>query len=349
MPRPLASLGSLVHPHQIEIQEFASYALVIDARSAEAYQEDHVPGAISLPVGAASWVDRRSGLAMAAQGVGVSEAAPSLPYGLAARVQHLSPGASVLVYCDRGGLDSLQWAAPLRAAGFRVDVLGGGWGNYRRWVTAGLEVLPRMLTFRRLVAPPAGGLCLVLDRMVRQGEQVIDVPALAGQELVPGLTLPGDKTPSQAAFDTRLLEALRPLDPQRPVWIRDGMVGAEGVVLPPSLRDALLRATGVQLEIPVPVRAAAWLERLQGRGITLTALCEAFSASARPPAPEVLDRWRSLATAGQAIDALGNIILSYIDAHPRAVDFVDTLRVVRLESLQPRAVTALVHALRDGS
>jgi tRNA 2-selenouridine synthase len=337
-----------VHPHQIEIQEFASYALVIDARSAEAYQEDHVPGAISLPVGAASRVDRRNGLALPALGVVVNEAAPSMPYALAARVQHLSPGATVLVYCDRGGLDSLQWAAPLRAAGFRVDVLGGGWGNYRRWVAAGLEALPRLLTFRRLVEPPAGGLCPVLDRLVRQGEQVIDVPALAGQQLAPGLTLPGDETPAQAAFDTRLLEDLRHLDPQRPVWIRDGMAGAEGLVLPPSLRDALLRSTGVQVEVPVPMRAAAWLERLQGRGITLTALLEAFAASARPPAREILDRWRSLATVGQPIEALSDIILSHIDPHHRAVDVVNKLRVVRLESLKPRAVAALVHALRDG-
>jgi len=52
MPTHLASLDSLVHPHQMEIQEFASYALVIDARSAGAYQEDHVPGAVSVPIAA---------------------------------------------------------------------------------------------------------------------------------------------------------------------------------------------------------------------------------------------------------------------------------------------------------
>lgn len=50
MPTHLASLDSLVHPHQIEVQEFDSYGLVIDARSTEAYQEDHIPGAVSVPV-----------------------------------------------------------------------------------------------------------------------------------------------------------------------------------------------------------------------------------------------------------------------------------------------------------
>lgn len=100
---------------------------------------------------------------------------PSVPYALAGHLSGLSAGASVLVYCDRGRLDSLVWADPLKALGYRVDVLGGGWGNYRRWVDAGLEVLPRALTFRRLLAQPISGLCLVLDqladRMGRYGNE----------------------------------------------------------------------------------------------------------------------------------------------------------------------------------
>ena len=39
-----------VRPEQLGIQDFASYALIIDARSPHEYAEDHVPGAINLPV-----------------------------------------------------------------------------------------------------------------------------------------------------------------------------------------------------------------------------------------------------------------------------------------------------------
>ena len=31
-------------PHQLEVQDFASYSLVIDARSPHEYAEDHIPG-----------------------------------------------------------------------------------------------------------------------------------------------------------------------------------------------------------------------------------------------------------------------------------------------------------------
>ena len=79
MPTHLASLDSLVHPHQMEVQEFASYALVIDARSAEAYQEDHLPGAVNVPVAA----DRLADAQFTAMERGIAavagDAEPSMP------------------------------------------------------------------------------------------------------------------------------------------------------------------------------------------------------------------------------------------------------------------------------
>ena len=50
MPEFTSPLSSLLHPHQIEVQEFDSYALVIDARPPAEYEEDHLPGAVNLPV-----------------------------------------------------------------------------------------------------------------------------------------------------------------------------------------------------------------------------------------------------------------------------------------------------------
>jgi tRNA 2-selenouridine synthase len=324
----------------MEVQEFDSYALVIDARSAEAYQEDHLPGAVSVPVA----TDRHSGgqipfpFSEDCHAAVAGDGAPAMPRVLAVQVQRLSAGDTVLVYCDRGGLDSLVWAGPLRAAGFRVDVLGGGWINYRRWVNAGLEMLPRVLTFRPLMGPPVSGLCRVFDALVRKGEQVIDLPTLAGQRLVPGLTLQGDTPPSQAAFETALLDALRRLNPQRPVWIRIGLAGLGGLVLPPALRDALHRSSSMRLEVPLSVRALAWSDRLQAMGTSFTTLLQAVSASAMPPANAVIEQWDSLASAGKVIDALTEIISTYVDPRSELDQWMGQLQVVRLASLTADAV-----------
>lgn len=341
MPTHLASLDSLVHPHQIEVQEFDSYGLVIDARSTEAYQEDHIPGAVSVPVASqhlqVSKAERTTLVA--------SDVEPSIPYALAGHLSGLRAGASVLVYCDRGGLDSLVWANPLKAMGYRVDVLGGGWGNYRRWVDAGLEVLPRALTFRRLVAPPVGGLCPLLHRLAMLGEQVLDLADLAGQRLIPGLTLSGDQTPSQAAFDSALLHAFRSFDPRRPVWVRDGIGDLGGLALAPSLRDALQRSDSYWLEVPLAVRAQAWLERLRSMGTDIDLLLPAIAESVVPPATMALSGWRTLAGNGQLCDALVLIIKGHLQIKPGPAHWSGRQQVVQLDSLSAEAVQMEVDRL----
>jgi len=343
MPTHLASLDSLVHPHQMEVQEFSSYALVIDARSAEAYQEDHIPGAVSVPVATQRHqVPEEEGTELVAR-----DAEPAVPYALAAHLQALTAGASVLVYCDRGGLDSLVWANPLKGLGYPVDVLGGGWGNYRRWVDAGLEVLPRALTFRRLIAPPAGGLCRVIDQLTNLGEQVLDLTDLAGQRLLPGLTLVGDTPPSQAAFETALIHALRSFDPRRPVWARDVLNGLGEVVLPPSLRDALQRSECLWLEVPPTARAQAWTERIGEMGIDIVQLLHAISVSTVSPGTKLIDHWRSLAHAGHGIDALAEIITGYIDPLGYIAGSPGQGHVIRLASLTVDAVAIEVEQWRN--
>ena len=110
MPTSPIALRLPAHPHQLEVQEFDSYALIVDLRSTAEYNDDHLPGAVSVPSGA--------------------------PRSLEPQTARLTPGESVLVYCGRGGLDSAELAAQLRRRGHATDVLSGGWDNYRRWVTA---------------------------------------------------------------------------------------------------------------------------------------------------------------------------------------------------------------------
>lgn len=342
MPAQLASLDSLVHPHQIEVQEFSSYALVIDARSAEAFREDHIPGAVNVPV-------RMTGEAVPGSdesAASLREGGQAIPYALSLHTHKLAPSEAVLVYCDRGGLDSLVWAEPLRAAGFRVDVLGGGWINYRRWVSAGLEVLPRALTFRRLCAPPVSGLCQVMHRLATLGEQVLDLPIMVGQRLIPGLSLGGEVAPSQDAFETALLDAMRRFDPRRPVWVREGSRDLGGLQLPPALRGVLSRARGLWIEVPLTVRVQAWFAHMQATGVDMAALLQAIAGSAKPPALGIMKQWRSLASSGRGIDAVAEIVKGFVDPHALAARRPIDGDCVRMTSLESDDVAAEVERWR---
>jgi tRNA 2-selenouridine synthase len=52
-------------------------------------------------------------------------------------ISRYTPRDRFLVYCFRGGKRSRLWADNLRTIGFKVDLLAGGWKNYRRWVREG--------------------------------------------------------------------------------------------------------------------------------------------------------------------------------------------------------------------
>lgn len=311
-------LGSLVHPHQIEVQEFSSYALVIDARPSTAFDDDHLPGAVNLPVEAlAPSKEVAADSSEPAQGAYDREAqgpAKGLPYALAALVARLSPDDRVLVYCHRGGLDSAVWAEPLRAAGWWVDVLPGGWPNYRRWVSAGLEILPRVLSFRVLQAPPVSGVEYVLAALAGRGQQVLDLVGLTGQQLVPGILLPTEPSASQAAFESGVLHALRRCEPKRDIWVNELVIDDTDILaVPPSLGERLRRAPAVRVTVPLAQRLRAWQQSLTAVGADLERVVTALSALATPPTKAMTAHWRKLAGPSGMAAALSAIVEEFID------------------------------------
>ena len=173
----------------------------------------------------------------------------------------------------------------------------------------------------------------------------LDLADLAGQRLIPGLTLSGDQTPSQAAFDSALLHALRPFDPRRPVWVRDGIGDLGGLALAPSLRDALQRSDSYWLEVPLAVRARAWLERLRSMGTDIDLLLPAIAESVVPPATTALSGWQTLAGNGQLCDALVLIIKGHLQIKPGPTHWTGRQQVVQLDSLSAEAVQMEVDRL----
>src|SRR5471032_787087 len=132
------SLAGLFHPHAIEVQDFSYYALLIDVRSQSEFEEDHIPGAVrlspeDLPHATESGARSSAELPMDA------DVDTILPAALATLVAPVKLDQAILVYCGHGGRDSMPIAKALRWRGWTVDVLPGGWINYRRWVQAGLE------------------------------------------------------------------------------------------------------------------------------------------------------------------------------------------------------------------
>jgi tRNA 2-selenouridine synthase len=199
---PIESLAGVFHPHAIEVQDFPYYSLVIDLRSAREYADDHIPGAICLDP--AEW-SPGAGIASAPPLAAQETSNQALPAALAAAVAHVRLDQAILVYCGQGGLQSAPVAQALRWRGWTVDVLYGGWVNYRRWVLAGLELLPRLIRFRVLACTLGSETARILAVMRNQGHQVLDLEALAGKRRF-ALRAQSKSQPAQAWFDSQLLQ-----------------------------------------------------------------------------------------------------------------------------------------------
>ena len=180
-----------------------------------------------------------------------------VPAALGAHLAGLGRDQAVLVYCGQGGRDSLPVARALRWRGWTVDLLAGGWINYRRWVRAGLELLPRLVPLRVVGTALDCESRRVLQAFAAAGHQIIDLHDLARWR--PGAWIPEEhQQPAQAWFESQLLQQLRQLNGQQPVWVSavDRSMGT--VVLPGALADAMDAAPTAIVEADPQVRMQCW-------------------------------------------------------------------------------------------
>lgn len=309
----IESLAGVFHPHAIEIQDFPHYCLVIDLRSASEYEDDHIPGAVRLD--SADWpagpLTTGSGAPTTPLPAVHAGSMPELPPALAAAVSHVRLDQAILVYCGRGGLVSTPVAQALRWRGWSVDVLLGGWINYRRWVLAGLEVLPRLVRFRVMACALGSEAARILGALRRLGHQVLDLERLAGARR---FALAGHPPvqPAQAWFDSQLLQALRALDPIAPVWVADTgpMLGA--IALPGALNDALAIAPAATLQTDTAARASAWAED-EPLCADAGVLIQAVASLGPAPAAALAARWRDLAAHGFTGLLLSSLLGDHVD------------------------------------
>ena len=230
------SLAGVFHPHAIEVQDFSHYSQIIDLRSQAEYENDHIPGAVRVepPDGdafndEATWRESLT-----------SAVAPVVPIARSRR--------PVLLYCGDAGRLSRRAGEALRSRGLTVEVLPGGWINYRRWVQAGLELLPRLVTFRVISSSTGEEGAMVLQALRDTGRQVLDLERLAVGRTDSNKTTTLPKR-EQAWFESQLLNELRSFDPRHAVWTNEVSPGFGKPSMPGALSDSLAMAPLAPLQI----------------------------------------------------------------------------------------------------
>ena len=294
---------------------------IIDVRAPSEYAEDHLPGAISLPVLSDAerarvgtiyvqqdrFLARKIGAALVAR-----NAAAHIEGPLADRQGGWRP----LVYCWRGGQRSGAFTSILQQIGWRADIIRGGYRSYRRLVVAALYDSP----FPAPVVLIDGGTGTAKTRLLAhlgaQGAQVIDLEALAAHRgSVFGLV--GAEQPSQKAFESELAAQVTRLDPARPVFVEAESARIGAITLPPALAVAMKAARAIRVEAPMATRVAHILDEYADLIAAPDRLDAILSRLVRYHGHDAVDGWRAQAAAGHFAPLVEDLIRTHYDPRYR--------------------------------
>ncbi|WP_323037505.1 tRNA 2-selenouridine(34) synthase MnmH [Pararhodobacter sp.] len=236
---------------------------VIDARSPSEYAEDHLPGAINLPVlddleraevGTIYVQESR----LRARKLGAARVSRNVAQHLETALADKPADYKPLIYCWRGGQRSGSFAMILGQIGWQVGVLEGGWKTWRKLVQHALYEVPFPNPVLILDGNTGTAKTEILLRVAARGGQVIDLEGLARHRGSLFGLAPGDTQPSQKAFKSALALAVSRLDPTRPVLLEAESNRIGQLRLPPSIWRAMQDAPRIKIDAPIDARAT-WL------------------------------------------------------------------------------------------
>ena len=259
MPQPFATGLPL---------EAASFDEIIDVRSPSEFLEDHIPGAINLPVlddaqRTSVGTDFRQIGGFEAKRSGAAMITANISRHLASHFIHKPRTYRPLVYCWRGGQRSQSLATILAAIGWRTSIIENGYKAYRKWVINGITRLPAQHRWFAINGLTGSGRTRLLAALQRRGQQVLDLEAIANHRgSVLGLD-PARPQPSQKAFEGEIHRVLNSFKTGQPVFVEAESKKVGNLHCPEPLWQAMTTASVIQLTIPMKERVGALLEDYQ--------------------------------------------------------------------------------------
>ena len=285
---------------------------IIDARAPAEFAEDHVPGAVSLPVlndeerarvgtiykQVSPFTARKLGAALVSRNV-----AGHLEGPLADKPGGWQP----LVYCWRGGQRSGSFATILSQIGWRVETLAGGYKSFRGLVVRQVYDTPVVPKVVVLDGNTGTAKTEILNRLPGLGVQVIDLEGIARHRGSLFGHMPGGQ-PSQKAFETAIAMALVQADPGRPLVVEAESAKVGDLRVPPMLWAAMCKAPRVIVEAGLDERARYLTRAYADIVADGVRLAEVIDLLRHSHPRDVIEAWGALAEAG-AFEALAHDLM----------------------------------------
>lgn len=247
------------------LSELDSFDLVIDVRSPAEFALDHIPDAVNFPVLSN---DERTQIGtlykqvspFAAKKLGAALVSKNIAEHIEKHLLELPREWRPLIYCWRGGERSGAFTHILNRIGWKAIQLESGYQGFRRTVIDGLEQAASTFTFQVICGMTGSGKTRVLQEVGQLGHQILDLEGLAVHR---GSVLgnePNIDQPSQKGFETALWNALRKLDPAKPVVVESESKKVGGLHIPDTLMEKIRNGACIELRSSTQTRVS-WLIR----------------------------------------------------------------------------------------
>ncbi len=303
---------------------FEEFTDIIDVRAPLEFQEDHIPGAINLPVLTDSQRHEIGTLhatsPFEARRAGATLITENIHQHLNQTLAHRGPHFAPLIYCWRGQLRSQSIATILKAIGWRARVLEGGYKAWRKWLMTDLEKKinhppPELIVLAGLTGC---GKTRLLHALRNQGAQVLDLEGHANHK---GSILgtPNEGTqPSQKLFESRLWSDFSKFDKTRPIFTEAESNRIGNVHCPAPLWKRFTKARVIQIELPLSERAKFLIHDYPHFVEKPQALKETLDGLRRLRGHEQVDIWQSHIDAHEWMPFVESILTNHYDLVYRA-------------------------------
>lgn len=346
-------MGKLQSTDDTGQDALARYDAIIDVRSPAEFAEDHIPGAVNLPVlsneeraevgttykQVSTFLARRAGAAHVARNVALH---------LETFFADQPPRAQFLIYCWRGGMRSGSMATIVSQVGWRTTLLQGGYKTWRRAVSNGLRDDGQALNLVLVDGQTGTAKTDILHSAAKQGAQVLDLEGLANHRGSVFGGMGDGSQPGQKLFESRLWAALQELDSDKPILVEaeSNRIGKREI--PKRVWKAMQAAPSITVEASQQARAR-YLTRAYGDIIANPErILQSIDALRKFHAKTIISEWREMVASGAYEQLALELIRDHYDAmykRSRQRRAGKRLQSIRLDALDEADIAAAASTL----
>jgi tRNA 2-selenouridine synthase len=285
----------------IETDKWVSsdYDMIIDVRSPSEFADDHIPGAVNMPVLSdeeraeigtiykqqSAYLARKKGAVMAARNIAAH---------IESKLQDKEPRFSPLIHCWRGGQRSRSFATICSEIGWKTYTLIGGYKSYRRAVLKGLEDIPATLSYIVIAGRTGSGKTDILTELTQKGAQVLDLENLAAHRGSLLGRMEDRPQPSQRYFESSLFAEISNFDAALPVYVESESSRIGDIQLPTDIWKQIVAAPMISINASRTARAEYLLDGYKGLTEDLSDLQKLVSGMVRRHGHERTNIWQGL-------------------------------------------------------